>query len=182
MDLAMLLLRVVVGALFIGHGTQKLFGWFDGHGLDGTAGFLGALGYRPSRAHALAAGLSEAGGGLLLLLGLFTPLAAAAIVGVMVNAIAAVHGTKGLWVTGGGYEYNLVLIVAALAPAIAGAGDASLDHALGWSGGGVAWGLFALVLGCIGAGCALVMRETEEATMGAEADLREQEHGTRRAA
>jgi putative oxidoreductase len=182
MDLAMLLLRLVVGLLFFGHGTQKLFGWFGGHGVEGTAGFLHQLGYRPARTHALAAGFTEAAGGALLALGLFTPLAAAAIVGVMVNAIAAVHGTKGPWITEGGYEYCLVMIVAALAPAIGGAGSASLDHAMGWSGGGTAWGLFALLLGVVGAGCVLATRETEKATAGAEADLKAQDRAHRRAA
>jgi putative oxidoreductase len=181
MDLAMLLLRLVVGLLFVGHGTQKLFGWFGGHGVEGTAGFLFQLGYRPARTHAVAAGFSEAVGGALLALGLFTPLAAAAIVGVMVNAIASVHGTKGPWITEGGYEYCLVMIVGALAPAIGGAGSASLDHAMGWSGGGVGWGLFSLLLGVIGAGCVLATRETEEATAGAEADLQAQDRQDRQA-
>ena len=171
----MLLLRVVVGALFVGHGTQKLFGWFGGPGLEGAAGFLHSLGYRPARHHALLAGLTEAVAGALLVLGLFTPFAAAAIIGVMINAIGAANGSKGVWVTQGGYEYNVVLIVAALAPALAGPGSASLDHGLGWDGG-VWWGLFALFLGLIGGGAALATREVQEATVGAEQDLREEEH------
>src|SRR5205085_8099803 len=87
MDVGMLILRLVVGALFIGHGTQKLFGWFQGHGLEGTAGFMESLGYRPGKRYAALGGLAEAGGGALLVLGLLTPLAAALIVGMMLNAI-----------------------------------------------------------------------------------------------
>ena len=92
MEFGLLVLRLVVGALFIGHGTQKLFGWFDGHGVEGTGGFMESLGYRPGKRYALLGGVAEAGGGLLLFLGLLTPLAAAAIIGMMINAIFAVHG------------------------------------------------------------------------------------------
>lgn len=178
MDLAMLLLRVVVGVLFVGHGTQKLLGWFGGPGLDGATKMMDALGYRPARPHATLAGLTESVAGALLVLGLFTPFAAAAIVGVMINAIATVHGRKGVWITQGGYEYNAVLIAAVLAPAFAGAGDASLDHGLGWEGNGW-WGLFAVLLGAIGGCAALATRNTEAATTGAEQDLREEEREER---
>ena len=78
MDLGRLLLRGVVGPLFVGHGTQKLFGWFDGHGVEGTGGFFESLGLRPGKRHAAAAGWAEAGGGALLTLGALTPLASAA--------------------------------------------------------------------------------------------------------
>src|SRR5207253_2809226 len=98
MDFGLLILRVVVGALLVGHGTQKLFGWFGGYGLEGTGGFFHSLGFRPGRAMAAVAGLSEAGGGLLLALGLLTPLAGAAIVGTLLVA-ASVHVEKGLWGT-----------------------------------------------------------------------------------
>src|SRR5205823_5009953 len=104
MDFGLLILRVVVGALFIGHGTQKLFGWFEGHGLEGTAGFMHSLGYRPGKRYAAIGGLAEAGGGLLLVLGLLTPLAAVLIVGMMLNAILSVHLENGVWATNGGYE------------------------------------------------------------------------------
>jgi putative oxidoreductase len=175
MALAMFLLRVVVGLLFVGHGTQKLFGWFGGHGIEGTSGFMRALGYRPARQHAVAAGLGEALGGALLFLGWFTPFAAAAIVAVMVNAIATVHGTKGPWVTEGGYEYNVVLIAAAVAVASAGPGGASLDGALGWDLAGPWWGVLALLLGFGAAAIVLSSRRPELADAGAETDLRAQE-------
>lgn len=117
--------------------------------------------------------MGEAGGGLLLLLGLATPLAAAAIVGVMLNAIASVHGTKGPWVSDGGYEYNVVLMTAALVVALAGAGEWSLDAAIGWDPAGTAWGLAALSGGLFAAGAALWCREPDEATAGTESDLRD---------
>ena len=88
MDIALLVLRVVVGLLMAGHGAQKLFGSFGGHGIDGTAGFMESLGMRPGRRHATAAGTAELAGGALLVLGLITPLGAAMIIGVMVVAIA----------------------------------------------------------------------------------------------
>jgi len=99
MDVAMFILRIVVGLLFVGHGAQKLFGWFGGHGLEGKGGFFESLGYRPGKEQAALAGFAEFGGGALLALGLFTPLAAAAIIGVMINAIATVHAPNGIWAT-----------------------------------------------------------------------------------
>src|SRR3954447_162914 len=103
MDIALFVLRVVVGLFFVGHGAQKLFGAFGGHGLAGTAGFFETLGMRPGRRNAMAAGWAELGGGVLLVLGLLTPLAAAMLIAVMTVAIITVHGTKGPWVTEGGY-------------------------------------------------------------------------------
>ena len=91
MDIGRLFLRGVVGPLFVGHGTQKLFGWFGGHGLDGTGGFFESLGLRPGKRHATAAGAAEAAGGVLLTLGALTPLAAAMISGTMITAIRKVH-------------------------------------------------------------------------------------------
>ena len=136
MDLGLLILRVVVGGLFIGHGTQKLFGWFDGHGPDGTAGMFESLGLRPGRRHATAAGVAEAGGGALIALGAATPVAATAISSVMITAIRKVHLPKGPWVTQGGYEYNLALIGAMTALVEAGPGRISVDAALfpSWKG------------------------------------------------
>ena len=116
MSLSSIAIRGVVGPLFVGHGTQKLFGWFGGHGPEGTAGFFESLGLRPGHRHARAAGLSETiGGALLMLGGPFTPLAGALITGTMVTAIRKVHAQNGPWVTNSGYEYNLVLIAAMVA-------------------------------------------------------------------
>jgi putative oxidoreductase len=91
MKLFLLVLRLLLGGLFFGHGMQKLKGWFGGHGLEGTGAFFESLGMRPGRQHALAAGASEAGGGVLLALGLATPAAAAGITGVMTTAIRTVQ-------------------------------------------------------------------------------------------
>lgn len=150
----LLILRIVVGLLFVGHGTQKLFGWFGGHGLEATAGFFESMRFRPPRLAAFAAGASEAGGGALFVLGLLTPLAAVMIVGVMVNAILAVHWQHGPWVTEGGYEYPLVMATAAVALVGAGPGMYSFDHFLGYDIWGGAW---ALATACVGVVAALVV-------------------------
>jgi putative oxidoreductase len=131
MDIGRTTLRLVVGSLFVGHGTQKLFGWFGGHGLEGTAGFFeSGLGLRPGKRHAAAAGVSEALGGALLALGALTPVAAGLVTGTMVTAIRKVHAAKGPWNTEGGYEYNAVLIAAMLALTETGPGRPSVDAAV----------------------------------------------------
>jgi putative oxidoreductase len=107
-----LALRMLIGGLFVGHGTQKLFGWFGGHGLEGTGQFFESLGLRPGRHNAIAAGAAEAGGGALLASGLATPAAGAALHGVMTTAVRHVHAEKGPWTTEGGWEYNAVLMAA----------------------------------------------------------------------
>ena len=127
MDLGRTILRGVVGPLMIGHGTQKLFGWFGGHGLEGTGGFFESLGMRPGRRHASAAGAAEALGGALVALGALTPVASTLVSSVMITAIRKVHADKGPWVAGGGYEYNLVMIAAVTALADDGPGRPSVD-------------------------------------------------------
>ena len=151
MKIGRLLLRLVIGVFFIGHGTQKLFGWFGGYGIEGTGQFFEGLGLRPGRHHATAAGVAEAGGGALLTVGLATPLAASAITGAMLTAIQRVHLKNGPWVTGGGYEYNVVLIAAVLALAEVGPGPLSLDSALGHDWYGSGWAVAALAAGAAGA-------------------------------
>ena len=163
MTLGLLILRAIVGLLFVGHGAQKLFGSFGGHGLDGTGGFFESLGLRPGRTHALAAGAAELGGGALLALGLITPLAALLVSAVMVTAIATVHGAKGPWATDGGYEYNLVLLAVAFALAAVGPGSASIDHAAGIHMAGAGWAIGELVLAVIGGlGAVAVGRSTRQ--------------------
>jgi putative oxidoreductase len=147
MSIGLLILRVVVGALFIGHGTQKLFGWFGGRGLRATGDSFDGMGFRPGTLMAVVAGIAEAGGGALLALGLLTPLAAAAIVGVMLNAILAVHAKNGVWNTKGGIEFPLTNASAATALAFTGPGRYSLDRAVGFTPGHVASGMFGLALG-----------------------------------
>ena len=163
MTIGLLILRGVVGALFVGHGVQKLFGWLGGHGIEGTAGFMDSLRYRNGRVAAVLAGLAEALGGLALVLGLLTPLAAAAIIGVMVNAVATVHLRNGLWNANGGMELPLVYAAAATALAFAGPGSFSLDAALGLDLTGVVDGVGAVVLGTAVALAALAWRRREPA-------------------
>jgi putative oxidoreductase len=152
MKLGRLLLRLVVGGFFFGHGTQKLFGWFGGHGLEGTGQFFEAnLGLKPGRHHALAAGLSEAGGGTLIALGAATPLASSVLIATMLTAINRVHLKNGPWASDGGYEYNAVLIAAVLALAETGPGSPSVDAARGSEAHGSKWALFSLLLGIGGA-------------------------------
>lgn len=151
MKIARLLLRLIIGGLFAGHGAQKLFGWFGGHGLDGTGQFFEQIGMRPGRRNALAAGVAEAGGGAALAVGFATPLAAAALVATMLTAISRVHLKAGPWVTDGGYEYNLVLIASVLALVEMGPGKLSLDAAFGRETDGPTWALAAAAAGAIGA-------------------------------
>jgi putative oxidoreductase len=151
MKVGRLLLRLVVGGLFVGHGTQKLFGWFGGYGLDATAQAFEKMGMRPGRRNAIAAGAAEAGGGGLLAAGFETPLAASVLTATMITAIHRVHASKGPWATNGGYEYNLVLIAAVLALAEVGPGALSLDGALGTERHGSRWAVAALCTGAIGA-------------------------------
>lgn len=129
MDIGATALRGVIGTLFIGHGTQKLFGWFGGKGPDATGGFFESLGLQPGRRHAVAAGATETAGGALLVAGALTPVAAAAVNATMLTAARTAHKGKGPWVTGGGWEYNLVLMAAATALADTGPGRVSVDAA-----------------------------------------------------
>lgn len=167
MKFGLTVLRVVIGGLFVGHGTQKLFGWFGGHGLEGTGQFFESLGLRPGRKHATAAGAAEAGGGAALALGLFTPAAAGTLIGVMSQAIRTVHLKNGPWVTQGGYEYNLTLIATLVALADVGPGDISLDHAFGIELNGPLVALLALAGGV--AGATLVTRSEQNGPAGAGA-------------
>ena len=145
-----LLLRGLIGGFFVGHGTQKLFGWFGGPGLDGTGQFFEALGLRPGRRQALGAGMAETVGGTLLAAGLATPLAASSLTGVMLTAIRKVHAKNGPWASNGGYEYNAVLVAAVLALAELGSGKWSADAALGIEKKGTKWALAALGAGAVG--------------------------------
>ena len=130
MDLGLLIIRLVIGVLFIGHGAQKLFGWFGGHGLKGTGGWFESIGMKPGVMMALSAGLAELIGGILFALGALTPLAALMIAGTMIMAIVKVHGPNGLWATSNGYEYNLTLISVAIGIALIGPGRYALDFIL----------------------------------------------------
>jgi len=160
MKFARLLLRVTVGTLFFGHGTQKLFGWFGGHGIDATAQMFDQIGMRPGRRNAIAAGIAEAGGGAAIAAGFATPLAASALTATMLTAVNRVHLKNGPWITNGGYEYNVVLIAAVIALAEIGPGCLSLDAALGNERSGPKWALAALLLGAAGATGAHLLAES----------------------
>jgi putative oxidoreductase len=125
--LGLLLVRLVVGLLFIGHGAQKLFGWFGGYGPKGTGGWMESVGIKPGVTMAVLAGLMELLGGALFAVGLFTALAAVLITLTMLGAILKVHGKNGVWATANGYEYPLVLIAVVIGIALTGAGAYSLD-------------------------------------------------------
>ncbi|APQ57438.1 MULTISPECIES: DoxX family protein [Paenibacillus] len=126
----LLLIRLVVGLLLVGHGAQKLFGWFGGYGPKGTGGWMESIGIKPGVFMAVSAGLMELLGGALFALGLLTPLAALLITVTMLGAIFKVHGPNGIWATANGYEYPLVLIAVAIGIALTGAGSYSIDALL----------------------------------------------------
>jgi len=128
-DLGLLVLRLALAALLAGHACQKLFGWFRGRGIAGTAPLFEADGLRPGRVMVAAAALTELGGAGLLVLGLATPLAAAMVIGAMTVAISTLW-PKGLWAHLGGFEVPLTYAIIAFALAITGPGAYSVDAAL----------------------------------------------------
>jgi putative oxidoreductase len=143
MSYGLLLLRVVVGLAFVGHGTQKLFGWFGGYGPQGTGGFFTSLGYRAGVPMAVAAGLCETVGGSLLALGFLTPVAGALLAIVMINAIGSVTFKRAFML---GSELEIAYLTVAVSLAALGPGRFSIDRAIGWDDNisGVWWGIGAL--------------------------------------
>jgi putative oxidoreductase len=158
MDIGLLLLRLTLGLTLAAHGTEKLFGWFGGYGLDGTGQFMEGLGFRPGRRHALMAGLVESGGGLLLALGFLTPLGGALTTSVMLVAVISVHLKNGFLATNGGYEFPLVFGLAALSLSFTGPGGLSVDAILHDSYSGVIWGVGSAIVALIGAAGQLAQR------------------------
>jgi putative oxidoreductase len=162
--------RVVLGGLMMGHGAQKLLGWFGGHGLRATAGFFETLGFRPGRLFAGLAAGTEMLSGLLLLLGLFTPVAAALMISVMIVAAGSVHWKGGVFAATNGIEVPLLYAVGALALGLTGAGLFSLDAALGlgglWTSGAT---LLVLALGVAGGFINLAARRPAPAADSAQA-------------
>ncbi len=138
LSLGLLVLRVVAGLTMAAHGYAK---YFKGGRISGTAGWFDSMGMRPGKVHAHLAASTEIGSGLLLALGLFTPLAALAFVALMAVAAYTVHLKNGFFIVGDGYEYNVILAVIGIAVATTGPGQYSLDYQLelienfdGWTG------------------------------------------------
>ena len=161
MSYGLLFLRVVIGAIFAAHGTQKLFGWWGGGGLGGTAKWLGSSGFRPPLAMAVLVAASETSG-VVLAVGLVTPFAALALASTMVVAVGSVHWKNGFFSGKGGYEFNLALWSAVVAVAAIGPGRFSLDRAFGWDDNlsGVWWGVGVLALSLAGGALVLASRRT----------------------
>jgi putative oxidoreductase len=132
MAYGLLLLRVVLGSIMAAHGAQKLFGWWGGPGMSGTAGMCSSLAYRSPFLMACGLALAEFGGGLSLATGFLTPLGALAVTVVMLNAVYLIHWPKGFFTGNGGYEFNLLIAASAIALVATGPGRFSIDRAIGW--------------------------------------------------
>jgi putative oxidoreductase len=156
-DLAILIVRIVVGVLFLGHGTGKLFGWFGQGGVKGTGAFFESVGYKPGETLAIFTGIIELAAGVLLILGFLVPLASAIIIGDMINA-SYVKSADGFWVADGGFEYELVLIFIMLALAVAGPGALAIDRNRDWFRSRTGGVVVAVVLGVLAGGVMVVYR------------------------
>ncbi len=135
-DVALLALRAVLAAVFVFHGGQKLFGWFGGYGLEGTAGWMGGLGIPFPTLSAALAGGTELFGGLALAAGVFARLVALPMIFTMIVAMATAH--SGFDAAGGGIEYPLTLAIALASIAIQGPGRLTLGRRPGGSGADIA--------------------------------------------
>jgi putative oxidoreductase len=135
----LLIARLILGPMMVAHGGQKLFGWLGGYGLTGTGGFFEQLGFRPGRAFAAAASVSEIAAGVLLVLGFLGPIGPALLLSVMIVAAVSVHWNHGLFAATNGIEVPLLYATGALTLALTGPGAYSLDAVLGlgrlWSPG-----------------------------------------------
>lgn len=155
-DAAVLVLRLGVGLIFAVHGAQKLFGWWNGPGFAGWQAVMSRMGFRPVRAFAAISAVAELIGGLALVLGIATSLAAAVLVGQSLVIIFAAHWARGFFNRDDGYEYPLVLLSGVVATLLLGSGAVSVDAAVGFTlapearaallGVGVVGGLASLVV------------------------------------
>lgn len=156
-DAGLLVLRLAIGLTMAVHGAQKLFGWFGGGGLEGTGMFFASLGYPSPEAFALVAALTETLGGIGLALGLFTPLAGAAVLGTMANAVAVKWG--GGFFSPQGVEYEVLLTAGAAALTLSGPGRWAADRALPvLRSHRLSHGAAAVALGLVAAGATLLLR------------------------
>ncbi|GAA1772179.1 DoxX family protein [Streptomonospora arabica] len=167
MDAGLLLLRIALAALLLGHAGQKSLGWFRGSGLEGTASMFHNLGFRPARTMVVAASLSETAGAALVLLGAATPLGAAVVVGTMTVAAAA-NADKGLWAHHGGYEVALVYALIGAALGFTGPGAYSVDALLGQARPAAWVGAGAVALGLVAAAPVLLRRRALLRRTGAQ--------------
>ena len=122
--------RLAAGVIFTAHGAQKLFGWFGGYGLEGTAGWIASIGLEPGYLLALLAGSAEFFGGLLLILGLLVRPSAIVLAITMLVAIVCVHLEHGLFMSNNGYEFGLALLASSVGLVIRGAGSVSVDRVI----------------------------------------------------
>jgi putative oxidoreductase len=164
MEVGLFLIHAVTGSFVAAHGSQKLFGVLGGYGLEGTGQYLEGFGLRPGKPLALAAGSAELVGGLAFAAGFLTPAAAALIAATMLVAARTDHAGKGFWIYNGGNEYALTNIAIVVALAFNGAGEWSVDKAIGWDVAGVAWGLGAIGAAVLGAGSVLALRARARST------------------
>jgi len=130
MDFGLLVARLVFGITMSAHGAQKLFGWLGGYGISGTGQFFESIGFRPGRVLAVAAGLGELAGGLLVAFGLLGPVGPGLMLSVMIVA-SSLHWKNGLFATANGIELPLLYSAAAVALAFTGYGTYSLDALFG---------------------------------------------------
>lgn len=155
-DVGSLVLRVAAGGVLAAHGTQHLFGWLSGPGADGFTELLEGIGYESARLFTLVGGISEVVGGLLLILGLLTPLGVAAAVGMTANAVIAFHPQIGFWESMG--DFPLLLGLVAVAVAFIGPGVLSLDRARRWVHGDLRSALVGIGIGVVAALLALLVK------------------------
>jgi putative oxidoreductase len=167
MGFGRLLLRLVVGGIFVGHGLQKLTGAFGGGGLAGTEKMMEKTRMFPPRRQALAAALSETVGGAAIVLGAGMPAATAAVTAAMATAHAKVTGANGFWNANGGYEYNLALAASATALTIDGPGPLSVDALIGKHRWGVFWGLLGAGAGILASSFAVELGEDAASSQSA---------------
>jgi putative oxidoreductase len=162
MNAGLLVIRVVFGLLMAAHGSQKLFGWFGGHGLAAVAGMFESLGFRPGRFFAAAASVAEVASGVLIALGLLGPVGPALMLSVMIVAAISVHWPHGLFATSNGIEMPLLYAAAGAGLTLTGPGLFSLDALLGlasvWT---PALSHTALLVGVVGGIANLALRRTQ---------------------